>query len=251
MSRSGIDITLIDGAEIRGRVRNESDVPLVGCALYVRQRDGNYNSATFYTDEAGRYRARGLSPGTYKVRAKLDGYVAEYYDDQPTLADGDEIVLATGALRTGISFVLGTGRSIIGRVMDTARVPIPSAVVYVDNAQATDCSGQAKANGEGDYRVTGLAADVYRVRAQRSGYTTRYVYDVDTSDNMETRVNFILYRVGEDTKPGDFNSDGNVDLMDLYEMIDEIKNGGNNTDMTSDGLVDYRDLFIFSDYWKF
>lgn len=249
-SQSGIDIALIDGAEIRGRVRNESDVPLVGCALYVRQRDGNYNSATFYTDEGGRYHTQGLSPGIYKVRAKLDGYVAEYYDDQPTLADGDEIVLATGALRTGISFVLGTGRSIMGWVVDSARVPIPSAVVYVDNAQATDCSGEGKANGEGYYEVTGLAADVYRVRAQRSGYTTRYVYDVDTSGSMETRVNFVLYRVGEDEKPGDFNSDGYVDPTDLFGLIDEIRNGGNNTDMTSDGLVDYRDLFIFSGCWE-
>lgn len=49
--------------------------------------------------------------------------------------------------------------------------------------------------------------------------------------------------------PADFNYDRDVDAVDLFMLIEEMKTGGTSTDMSNDGKVDHDDCFIFSNYW--
>lgn len=199
-NRSGIDIDLLDGGSIAGIVFDDQIEPIVGCDIWLKQQDGNQNSETVQTDFAGRYIAQGLSPGTYKVRAKAAGLVTEYYNNRTTYAEAIEVSVNAGELANGIDFRLSEGGSISGQVVDTTGNPLASINVYVDSAENTDCSGEDKTNADGEYRVTGLFTDNYRVRAQASGYTTSYRYDVEVTNNENTgNIDFLLYRTDQNT----------------------------------------------------
>jgi hypothetical protein len=155
-------------------------------------------------------------------------------------------------------------------VVNSAGTPLDSVSVYVDNAQQSDCSGNDLTNANGQYTVTGLYTDAYRVRAQKTGYTTAYQYSVSVTDDTTTSdIDFVLYRTDEPTptpthtpdpnasptetptqKPGDFNTDGDVDPADLILLIDNLSSGQSDKDLNGDGKVDYKDFFKFSTLWE-
>lgn len=267
----GIDMALLDGGSISGAVMSSAGTLLPNVQVYFRPDDTEFSSPSFYTDAGGRYLARGLAAGSYKVRAKLDNWAAQYYSGQPTSALADSVNVAEGIITSGIDFLLSEGGSIAGRVVNTSGIPLDSVTVYVDSAQQTECSGNDKTNASGQYTVVGLYTDTYRVRAQKTGYTTAYQYSVSVVDAETTSdIDFVLYRTDESTptptptitpthtpdpnatptqKPGDFNTDGDVDPADLILLIDNLFSGQSDHDLNGDGIVDYKDFLKFSTLW--
>ena len=198
-SQGGIDFALPEGGAMSGMVENSEGTPLYDCSVYVSRQGGNF-SGTYNTDQGGKFLIEGMPPGSYKVRARTNGYVAEYYDDKIYNASADLITVVTGEITQDINFSLETGGAISGRVTNTAGEPISSVYVYADNPQTTDCYGDDRTNANGEYIITGLYTDMYRVRAQFTGYTTVYQYDVSVINNSTTEnIDFMLYRTDEYT----------------------------------------------------
>jgi protocatechuate 3,4-dioxygenase beta subunit len=265
----GIDVSLLDGGWVSGAVLSGAGMLLPNVHIYFQPDDSELSSASFYTDAGGRYLARGLAAGAYKVRAKLDNWAAQYYSGQPTYALADNVNVVAGKIVSGIDFLLSAGGGIAGRVVNTSGIPLDSVYVYVDNAQQTECSGNDQTNANGEYTVTGLYTDSYRVRAQKTGYTTQYRYSISVVDAETTSdIDFVLYRTDEPTptptqtpdpnatptdtptqKPGDFNIDGDVDPGDLILLIDNLSSGQSDNDLNGDGKVDYKDFLKFSTLW--
>jgi large repetitive protein len=274
---SDIDIVLGDGASISGQVLSSAGNPVVGCSIRIEPENSEYSTKTYTTDNGGRYYAEGLVPGSYKVRAEINGLVTEYYDNQVSPASASLVVLTAGRMRTGIDFRLDSGGAVEGTIVDSQGAPIDSAWVYVDNAQSTAGSGSDQTDGDGRYRVEGLPTDVYRVRAQKTGYNSSYQYNVSVISDQAVTVDMVLYQQGESTptptptvpigptltptptvpigptptyRPGDFYRDGQIDAYDLIRMIEAFRNDTDDTDMDGSSEVDYKDLFEFSAYWK-
>ena len=131
-TRTGINFTLAMGKTISGRVTNGA-VGLAGVYVDAYDQDGNeYNYGE--TDSAGYYEITGLPAGQYLVATdNYDGYVDEWYNDDPVLLDPDGDLATLVDVRTSDAlsrnFVLGMGRAISGTVTSATGTPLADVEV--------------------------------------------------------------------------------------------------------------------------
>lgn len=155
--------------------------------LLTRTRGFEYAAARF-TDAAGAFSFGAVSGGTYASLINSQQYVSEIFGDIPcvfvcrssTALDlGAPITVSTGAVTSGIGFVLEPGATIQGTirrqgtaiaavgVFVTAHLRIGTDLVIVTGAAT---------NGSGQYVITGLPAGRYVVSTSSSAFIDQ-VYD--------------------------------------------------------------------------
>lgn len=86
---------------ILGSVTDESKAPLPGVTIGIKNLDTGF-ARSVITDQAGNYRAPGLSLGTYEVRAELSGF-------QPKVRTGISLTVGREAV---VNFSLGVAQMI-------------------------------------------------------------------------------------------------------------------------------------------
>ena len=71
-----VEIALFEGGEVEVVVHDASGKPLASAVVEFVDDEGRSHgfSGAPQTDQRGRFRARGVRPGRYQVRAALDGY---------------------------------------------------------------------------------------------------------------------------------------------------------------------------------
>jgi protocatechuate 3,4-dioxygenase beta subunit len=160
---------------ISGRVTRESDGrPIAKAMIFISPEDNPCGGSYVGTDENGNYELEGLFGGNYQVYASADGYLGEYYDNALT-PDKAAIVQVVEPNRTSnVSFALGLGATITGRVVDTKGEPIAGAyvVAYEDlSAGPVDSTGiigngsSGITDDNGNYTISGLSGGSYIVEA--------------------------------------------------------------------------------------
>ena len=107
-----------------------------------------------------------LPSGSYRIefRDYDDGYIDEFYNDQPSLEMATPVVLSAPTDITGLDAALAQGALISGRVTaaDTG-APFSAGSVVVYDASGKQ-AGYASLDSDGSYRVlTGLASGSYRI----------------------------------------------------------------------------------------
>jgi protocatechuate 3,4-dioxygenase beta subunit len=115
------------------------------------------------TDAQGKFTARGLEAGSYRVRAWATG-LAERHTDATPLAEGE--TKDVGTIR------LVAGGSISGRVTDDAGKPVADAgVSMVDSAgKPLFLFSMFSTGTDGRYEVRGLELGTYVMRFEAKGY---------------------------------------------------------------------------------
>lgn len=86
---------------LTGRIADTSDAPLPGVVVEVRRLEGSRTSALVTevaTDGAGRFVARGLPPGDYRLVAALGGFDRTTLDVPAAAADEVDLTLAPAAV---------------------------------------------------------------------------------------------------------------------------------------------------------
>lgn len=168
---TGIDAQLAAGGSIAGAVTGPGG-PLVGVEVEVCRwdavEDWCADSDYVETGAGGAYTATGLAPGTYKVGFVAEGLVPEWYDDQPSVEEADEITVAAAPV-TGIDAALVSGGSLAGTVTG-ASGPLADIEVEVcrwegvgDDADCTDDYFTTTTAANGRYLIEGLPLGDYKV----------------------------------------------------------------------------------------
>jgi protocatechuate 3,4-dioxygenase beta subunit len=209
-SRDNVDIALVRGGVITGRVTDAEGSPLMGAALQWQSVDENGkprlegNSRTFQTDDRGVYRIYGLPAGRYILSAGGEGArrirnrvsPQTFYPDVTDEKQAKIIEVKDGAEVTDIDIRLGAGKNTyeaVGRVVDAEtgqplpRVSIACAQAPGDEKNRTLHSVGGDTDDEGKFRVAGLSSGRYELSLQNHAgrvehYSEKTLFEVGDSD---------------------------------------------------------------------
>src|SRR5262245_13788418 len=188
-SRDDVDIALVRGGVITGRVVDDEGRPLI--ATYVRflpvdengKPDGRFDfndDLMILTDDRGVYRIYGLAAGRYIISAGGEGgysrakrnYPDTFHPDATDRNQAKIIEVKEGAEVANIDIRLGAGRTtyeVTGRVVDAETgKPLPQAAVICwgapDEVNGGRRSGKdAVTDSEGMFRVGELPSGRYEL----------------------------------------------------------------------------------------
>ncbi len=160
-----------DEGVIQGQVLDSaSGKPVAGVTIEI----GGMGMAVFpESDEGGRYEARGLKPGSYRVIASAAGYVTSHYGqvNEISIDFGAEVEVRGGTMTRGLDFHLREAASLNGRIADPqgralagVEVELVAERLLADGSRTTAVSF-AQTNDAGTYRMAGIRPGDYRVRA--------------------------------------------------------------------------------------
>jgi len=213
-SRDNVDIALVRGGVITGRVTDADGKPLIGSYLRLLPVDENgkpkeeldlENDWMMRTDDRGVYRIYGLPAGRYIISAGGSWfyshvkrkYLKTFYPDATVQNEAKIIEVKEGAEVANIDIRLGVGKGAYeaaGRVLDAETgQPVPQALLMCLGApdkenRGARSGGQAITDDEGRFRVNGLLAGQYdlglwgRGLANVEYYSETTRFEVNDSD---------------------------------------------------------------------
>lgn len=159
-SKTGVNVKLPAGFTISGTITNTSGAPLEG--VEVQPSSTTYNGREAVTDSMGKYTIKGLAAATYKLALSPgsdSAYMDGYYTTSNTNHFTSQIAGASGVVvgpnKTGISAKIVTGRTISGKITNTAGTPID--FVYV-SASNLGHDRSALTDASGNYTIRGLSS---------------------------------------------------------------------------------------------
>jgi protocatechuate 3,4-dioxygenase beta subunit len=190
---SDIDIKLVRGGVITGRIADANNKPAVEERVALQQVDENgnpargaaplpFNNQMYQTDDRGVYRIYGLPAGRYKVSvgsgsgggivsfSRRPYYPRTFYPDVSDQAKAAVIELTEGGEATNIDIKVGSSAdaySVFGRVVDSeGGLPVPGArISLVLNPKDQERSGSFYngliTDSRGEFRVDGLGPGRY------------------------------------------------------------------------------------------
>lgn len=199
-----IDLKLIRGAVITGRITNSDNKPVIGERVYIHLLDQNGaprfgaisapNDEMYQTDDRGIYRIFGLPPGRYKVSIGYDPaegmvrgqrYQKTFYPGTSDLAKAATVELREGGEAGNIDMKVEAAPptyAVSGQVIDSeSGVPIPKAGISIMVAPKT--SGAAsptfglQADERGRFNFSGVAPGRYSAYATSQFYGGNYYGD--------------------------------------------------------------------------
>ena len=216
-ARENIDFALIRGGVMTGRVMDDEGAPLIAkrIQLYTVDEQGQkryYQSPFMYemseTDDRGVYRIYGLPPGRYIISAGDEGggdplsfgsgkFARTWHPDTIDEKQARIIVIKEGSEVTDVDIRFGSARNTYeaaGRVVDRETgKPVPRVSVSCRSKPEKDApnsaySTTAVADGQGNFRLTGLPPGRYQARIAdyqvETGYTGEATEFEITNDNV-------------------------------------------------------------------
>ena len=177
------DVMLSGGAIIGGRVDDAGSSDGLPNARVTLYDPAGTLVETAFTDAAGRYRFTGLPAGSYRATADLSGYATQLYDGMacgvgcdPTTGTPIDVALDGTAV---VDFALALKGSVSGQVTrEQTAQPLSFATVTIFDA-AGQYVAHTPVDGQGEYRLGGLDAGTYYLRAHALiGYMTELYDDI-------------------------------------------------------------------------
>ncbi len=174
-SVSGIDLSLAAGGRIEGKLVSDIDQMATPSMHAVASNDTSSETG-YVRGPDGSYSIRWLAPGQYRVGFSGQGYVSEYYDDQPSWGAAQLVTVIAGATTSGIDAGLAIGAWITGRVTkDDGGAPVVGATVLA--GIGSDFVHSAQTGDDGWYVLTGLPPGDYRVQVVTEGFVDEFYDD--------------------------------------------------------------------------
>ncbi|MFQ5528253.1 MAG: carboxypeptidase regulatory-like domain-containing protein [Thermoanaerobaculia bacterium] len=157
---SDLEITLLEGASIEGRVLGADNAPVAGALVRLDTPGVRFGGAAAQADGDGRYLLDGIEPGRQKVIARDEelGEVAE------------EIEVDEGTNR--LDLVYSGGTFVEGRVVDHLGGPVPGAEVSLRQQGQVWGGAHATSDASGTFRFEGVRDGLYSLQAEREGHAS-------------------------------------------------------------------------------
>ena len=167
---SGINVTLLKGATVSGKVTAPAGTNLDQSAVKIFKSDSSSKPAfTASVSADGNFKAVGIPTGTYKIL--FDGGASGATDQWfggTTFAAASTVALTAGTDRTGVNFTTQTGGAISGKVSGPASY-YPVSVLDTSGAVIRN----TYSSNDGSYNIKGLTSGTYKIAFNRSsGFTT-------------------------------------------------------------------------------
>src|SRR6185503_10578291 len=127
--------------------------------------------ANVTTDTDGRYEARGLKPGEYRLFVRAPGFVAAQYGQRQAFEDGTGIEVRGGQITSRVDIRLQPAGVISGRIFDDAGEGLSGveievlAKLYGPGGPMPAAVGFAQTEADGVFRLGDLREGEYYVRA--------------------------------------------------------------------------------------
>lgn len=187
-----------DGTPIKGvRVSVDAVDPGAAVDAFMRKVEGRRVAESF-TDAEGRYRVRGLAPGSYSVTAggtSMFGIgAAGFARSTPRAA-----VVERDRRTDGVDLELEPGGIIAGAVTNEFGAAVQGASLFFVDASGAPSTpfSETLSDSSGGYRADGLAEGSFAVVAKAAGYAPAVETGVRVRASEETAANFRLVRGGE------------------------------------------------------
>ena len=157
----GVEVTLRTASYVEGRVLipdGDGKQPCKRASVALTDRALGHNE--FATGDAqGIVKLRGVLPGDYKVRAQCAGY------QEATVKEN--VVVVSGHDRTGLSWSVTAGASLIGTITNKSGQPVVNGQVYLRNKDVAGARPSSNTWGTADefgrYQMSGLSAGTYQM----------------------------------------------------------------------------------------
>jgi cell division septation protein DedD len=170
----GQDVALQLAGSISGTIKDTDGNAITGggyISVYDSAAQNYVTSGYFGTD--GNYSLSGLSPGSYKLQfSPTDNYPSQWWDNKPTWAAADSIMVVGGQDSNGKNVILSSGASISGTIRDSSGVPITSGgsvYVYDATSQYSGFYPSGTIQSDGTFSVQGLPAGSYKLQFSPGG----------------------------------------------------------------------------------
>jgi O-glycosyl hydrolase len=182
---SGIDAAMALGGELKGKVIDATTkAPLADVSVLLA---GN-TTAFGYTNAAGEYDVKALSPGSYTASFFATGYEVQYYNGKTKLGEATPVAVAAGSVTESINAAMQSLGSISGVVTDGTTHAVVVGVQVCDYREAGGLVTCTSTNGSGQYTFSGLTAGNYTVGFfPGEAYLSQY-YNGKPSSGEATKV---------------------------------------------------------------
>jgi hypothetical protein len=264
----GVDIALIHGGVVTGRIVDQENRPIVGLPVRAIGTNGRRGSwlRDERTDDRGIYRIFGLEAGDYRIRTSPDysvrlgrktgSYQATFYPGTTDEWQAVAIEVTAHGETRNVDFVVrksGGGFAAAGRVVDS-RTGRPAASVFVVAHPQTPTGptdfdvAPAMSDSRGTFRISGLKPGRYKLMSfnlpgrTSDTYADPVVFDVAAADvtGLEVRLEAGATIEGRITVEG-AQADATIDLstVRLYCVSQTIVGSDVDDDEDEDDSSDF------------
>ena len=194
-NRTGLNAALARAGTISGTVTGPAGpVTDAYVTVYREVAPGDFEDVDYASTSAtGAWSVDSLAPGTYVVEIAADRFVTEYWNDKPTLAAADRIVIGTGSTATA-NAALAAARTISGTVTGPTGTALADADVTVEGRYDDGEGGfywdyytGATTSATGTW-TTYVPPGTYRVEFRRSGHLTEWWNDAASAAAAQSVV---------------------------------------------------------------
>lgn len=179
---SGINAELALESTITGTVTDVGNAPLEAATAYAYVQAGAQWDFADYaaTDAAGNYTFDGLTAGTYRIEFEYESgqdYFYEYWNNQGSFDEADDIAVGTGAAITGKNAQLVLDEHEI-KYLEGVTIPMISGTLQVGNTLTVTAGTWTPADITATYQwfrdegpIAGATASTYTLTAADEGKT--------------------------------------------------------------------------------
>ncbi|HEY2031917.1 MAG TPA: carboxypeptidase-like regulatory domain-containing protein, partial [Myxococcales bacterium] len=185
----GIRIKLGPAASIAGTVvAAANQAPIAGAQIALSPHDADGASGLGQTDGNGAFTISGLAPGSYDAVVSAQGYTDASYRGL-TVTEGQKFPFKALLHQTG---------TLQGFVNDSGGHGVPNALVRTlpGFGQEAAQPQEARADANGAYTLSGVAAGHVQLTALRDGSTLGTTATADLAEGGTARVDFQLHDEG-------------------------------------------------------
>jgi hypothetical protein len=171
---SEVDASMQTGGVITGTVTaHATSVGLAGVEVVALEESGReLGSAT--TGANGTYSIGELPPGGYHLRFSASGYLSQYYDATPLLAEALAVSVQAERTSPNVNATMLRPGSISGVVTAaTTKTALPGIEVAILEPSGSQIA-ITETNKKGEYTLGELEPGTYNVRFAATGYVTQY-----------------------------------------------------------------------------
>lgn len=169
-----VRIVLQPASVVEGRVVDGDGKPVAAARIVIfpTERRGGFQAKNGTSDDSGAFRIEDVPPGAVEARVTATGFQAAYVSNLEVRAGQD---------LKGVEIVLAAGAAVEGRVLSPSGKPVAGAEVRVVEEEARGffrMPAMASTDGDGRYRLEGVAPGARTVQASHEGYR-RAVRDLE------------------------------------------------------------------------